>query len=226
MPVYGSTEAEPIAHLNMKDITEDDCAAMTNGKGLLAGKPVVDIKLQIIKHQWGQPVGPFSSVEFIEQCQPTGEPGEIVVSGAHVLPGYLHGNGDKETKFQVDGIPWHRTGDEGYIDDDGRLWLLGRCIARINDERGIVYPFAVESAAMNHPAVKRAALILHHGDRVLVVESDGNKIDLKALKYALNNQLIEDILVVKQIPVDSRHNSKVDYPALMRMIENGGYKRC
>jgi hypothetical protein len=68
--------------------------------------------------------------------------------------------------------------------------------------------------------------ILHHGDRVLVVEPDDGKIDLKALKSALNSQLIDDILVVKQIPVDSRHNSKVDYPALMRMIENGGYSRC
>ena len=53
-----------------------------------------------------------------------GEPGEIVVAGGHVLPGYLNGEGDVETKFEVDGARWHRTGDLGYLDGAGRLWLL------------------------------------------------------------------------------------------------------
>src|SRR5262245_59358069 len=71
----------------------------------------------------------------------------------------MHGEGDAETKFSVDGIGWHRTGDLGYIDSKGRLWLLGQCSAKICDSRGIVYPFAIESAAMDHPSVKRAGLV-------------------------------------------------------------------
>jgi len=218
-PVYGSTEAEPIAHLTSDDIGDDDYAAMGTGKGLLAGQPVPDIHLQIIRQQWGQPIGPYTQEEFIAVCQPAGEPGEIVVSGAHVLPGYLHGRGDAETKFRLDGVPWHRTGDAGYLDAGGRLWLLGRCAARIEDARGILYPFAVESAAMSHPAIKRTALVLHQGRRVLVVEPiQQQQVDVPALHTALADAKLADILIVKYIPVDARHNAKVDYPALMRLL--------
>lgn len=62
----------------------------------------------------------------------TGEIGEIVVTGQHVLKGYLDGRGDDETKFRVEEEIWHRTGDSGYLDEQGRLWLwnlseLGSC---------------------------------------------------------------------------------------------------
>ena len=225
IPVYGSTEAEPIAHLAIDDICDVDYEAMENGKGLLVGKSVSDIHMQIIRHQWGQPIGPYTQEEFIAICQSAGEPGEIVVSGAHVLPGYLHGLSDAETKFRVEGVSWHRTGDAGYLDARGRLWLLGRCAARIEDERGILYPFAVESAAMNHPAIKRTALVLHRGRRVLVVEPiQQQQVDVPALHTALGGAQLDDILIVKYIPVDARHNAKVDYPALMRLIRR--YKRC
>ena len=62
------------------------------------------------------------------------QPGEIVVSGAHVGAGYVGGVGDAETKFRVGEVIWHRTGDAGYLDAHGRLWLLGRCSARIADD--------------------------------------------------------------------------------------------
>jgi len=77
-----------------------------------------------------------------------------VVSGAHVLPGYLHGQGHQDTNARVGGNVWHRTGDAGHLDGGGRQWLLGRCAGRVTDAGSELYPLAVEAAAHEHPAVR------------------------------------------------------------------------
>jgi acyl-CoA synthetase (AMP-forming)/AMP-acid ligase II len=187
---------------------------------LLAGMPVETIQLRILRDQWGQPVGPYTQAEFAHACR-SGAPGEIVVSGEHVLPGYLYGHGDEETKFRVDGVVWHRTGDAGYVDAQGRLWLLGRCQARIHDERGDLYPFAAETAVYQDPTVRRAAMVAHHGRRILALEyyQTSANCDLERLRRELAWTELDDIRVFRHIPVDKRHNAKIDYPALYRLLE-------
>jgi olefin beta-lactone synthetase len=217
--VYGSTEAEPIAKLTLDEITADDRARMQHGRGLLAGRPVPEIQLRILRARWGTPLAPLTSAEFDAACLSVNEPGEIVVAGAHVLPGYLHGRGDDETKFRVDGQVWHRTGDAGYLDASGRLWLLGRCAAKITDARGTLYPFAVECAASHHPNVRRAALVQHQERRMLTVELLTPQQPVEDLRNALAWAELDEIRVLKTIPVDKRHNAKVDYPALLKLLE-------
>lgn len=220
--VYGSTEAEPIAHIARDDIQPDDRAAMQSGAGLLAGEPVAETALRILPDRWGTPLGPYTGDEFESARMPVGQPGEIVVSGAHVGVGYVGGDGDAETKIRVDGVIWHRTGDAGYLDARGRLWLLGRCSARIEDTHAAVYPFAVEAAAAGHPAVHRSAMVVWRGQRVLLVEPayplyDG---ELDMLKHSLAWAHLDTIRVVPHIPVDRRHNAKIDYPALTRLLRS------
>jgi acyl-CoA synthetase (AMP-forming)/AMP-acid ligase II len=218
--VYGSTEAEPIAQIAHHAMGVEDVAAMLAGRGLLAGHPVPAIELRILRDQWGIPIGPYTRTEFPATCLPPGVAGEIVVSGIHVLPGYLHGYGDDETKFTVDGRPWHRTGDAGYLDDRGHLWLLGRCAARIEDPRGTLYPFTVECAANHHPGVRRAAAISQQGRRILAVQLEDHKAstDLTFLRRELAWASIDEIQVHNYIPVDKRHNAKIDYPALYKLV--------
>jgi olefin beta-lactone synthetase len=216
--VYGSTEAEPIAKLALDEVTAEDRARMRNGYGLFAGRPVPEIQLRILRARWGTPLGPFTSAEFDAACLSPDEPGEIVVAGNHVLPGYLHGRGDEETKFQVDGQVWHRTGDAGYLDTAGRLWLLGRCAAKITDARGTLYPFAVECAASHSPNVKRAALVQHQERRLLAVELQTPRQPIEDLRNALAWAELDEIRVLKAIPVDKRHNAKVDYPTLLKLL--------
>ncbi|MBS1810585.1 MAG: AMP-binding protein [Acidobacteria bacterium] len=217
--VYGSTEAEPIAEITRDEITDADWQAMREGRGLLAGKPVPEIQLRIVRDQWGTPISTMAQAEFDQMDLSINEPGEIVVSGAHVLPGYLHGIGDEETKFRVDGQVWHRTGDAGYLDAMGRLWLLGRCSAKITDGRGTLYPFAVECAAMNFPTVRRAALATRNGQRILVLELESREQSvLTQIREVLTWAALDAVQVVKRIPVDKRHNAKVDYPALQKML--------
>jgi len=222
--VYGSTEAEPIAHIARSDFLPDDIPAMQSGAGLLAGEPIPDIALRILPDRWGTPLGAYTHDEFEAACLRVGQPGEIVVSGAHVGAGYVGGIGDDETKIHVGETIWHRTGDAGYLDAHGRLWLLGRCLARIEDARGALYPFTVEAAASAHPVVRRSAMVAWHGQRLLLVERAYalHEGELDVLKRSLAWAYLDAIRVVPRIPVDRRHNSKVDYLALTRLLERMG----
>ena len=219
--VYGSTEAEPIAHISHPEIQPQDTAAMLSGRGLLAGKPVSAINICILRQQWGDPITQYTQAELAAHCLPPEEVGEIVVSGNHVLSGYLQGEGNETTKFKVDGAVWHRTGDAGYLDKNGRLWLMGRCHACIKDNYGILYPFAVECVAQHHPGIRRAAVVSHQEKRLLMVECDRKRtqVDLASLHQSLAWASIEEIRVYPKLPVDRRHNAKIDYPALLALLE-------
>lgn len=213
--VYGSTEAEPIAELPAADLDAADHAAMTSGGGLLAGLPVPEIQVRILPDAWGRPLAPLTPEAFAALACAPGEAGEIVVQGDHVLQGYLEGHGDEETKFRVGDTVWHRTGDAGRWDARGRLWLLGRCSARIPGPDGDLWPFAVECAALQVPGVRRAALAQQEGRRLLAVEGEA---DLAHLGRALAWAHLDALIPVARIPLDRRHNAKVDYPALARLL--------
>ena len=257
--VYGSTEAEPIAHhqfadtelgavdpsksplkrgtstaslkkggwgdRNVADSSENDCNSLSNSLslgGLCAGIPIPEIELKIIPDSWGTPIPPLTTEEFASQELPPFTPGEIVVSGAHVLPGYVNGVGDSSTKFRVGNTPWHRTGDAGYFCDRGLLWLLGRCNAKIADSKGIIYPFAVESIAHHYSSIKRAALVSHNNQRWLLLELQPGESKhstlIAGLEQALEPAQLDRIKIVPNIPVDARHNAKINYPALQKML--------
>lgn len=189
--VYGSTEAEPIAEIDASDLSPDDLAAMAAGKGLLAGVPVAAAQVRILND-------------------------EILVSGAHVNQGYLDPARDVETKLRQDDIIWHRTGDAGYFDDQGRLWLLGRLGGAVQTATGLHYPFSVETAARMWPGVRGAALVALAGKAVLAVEGDtAHLADWTARAAAFG---IHDLRPVARLPKDRRHRSKIDAAALRRML--------
>jgi acyl-CoA synthetase (AMP-forming)/AMP-acid ligase II len=218
--VYGSTEAEPIAKIDRRDIIADDRAAMTRGAGLLSGRPTSSIQLRILPDRWGTPVGPWTVADLERDTLGPDEVGEIVVAGEHVLSGYLDGHGDEETKIRVGEHVWHRTGDAGYLDGQGRLWLLGRCSAKANDSDGVLYPLAVECAAGAVPGVGRTAFVMHRQRRLLAAEVEG---DVAAVRAELMERLawakLANVVIVPRIPVDRRHNAKVDYPALLKVLD-------
>jgi olefin beta-lactone synthetase len=185
--VYGSTEAEPIAHVELKDISPADWQAMANGQGLLAGRPIPEI-----------------SVELRDN--------EVFVAGAHVNDGYLDPADDASTKSRKEGRLWHRTGDAGRIDDQGRLWLLGRKEAAA----GGLFPFAVETAALSWPGVRQAALLAGAGRARLAIS--GEALDLADLNRRLTQLGDIELIELDAVPMDKRHNSKADYVRLRTMI--------
>ena len=216
--LYGSTEAEPIALQDHAAIPDQWRERIQSGGGLPAGRPVESIRLRILEDNAGRALSVLTREAFDALCQPTGRAGEIVVSGPLVRKGYMNPEDDAETKIRVGDVVWHRTGDAGYCDEDGTLWLLGRCGAKIEAGGGHVYPFAVEAAASLLPEVRRAALIRARGKIILAVEGDGVSEAQRAGLMKIHSAL-DEVVSLPYIPVDARHNSKVLYAELRGQLE-------
>ncbi|MEL6643398.1 MAG: AMP-binding protein [Pseudomonadota bacterium] len=190
--VYGSTEAEPIAHLDADEISDTDLRDMQNGRGLLVGQPVPEARVRIVD-------------------------AEVQVAGGHVNAAYLDPAQTAETKVREADTIWHRTGDAGVFDAAGRLWLLGRAGTQVETPNGPIYPFAVEVAARFWPGVAQSALMERDGVPVLVVQGDADKrADWEARAKAMGLSGIE---TVARIPMDRRHHSKVDRARLRKMLQ-------
>lgn len=194
MAVYGSTEAEPIAELEVSALTPADRARIDGGEGLLAGPPVSAVRVRIVDD-------------------------EILVAGDHVVETYVDPADNAATKTRDEsGTIWHRTGDGGRFDAAGRLWLLGRVQGRIGD----LWPFAIETAARGWPGVRRAALGEVGGETCLGIE--GKAANLADWQTAAARLGVSRVMPLKAIPLDRRHRSKVDYARLAAMLRTGARK--
>jgi acyl-CoA synthetase (AMP-forming)/AMP-acid ligase II len=161
-----------------------------------------------------------------ESCH-SEEIGQILVTGSHVVKSYLGGSGDFETKTKIDGEIWHKTGDAGYFDEEGRLWLVGRYDRALSDKHGTLFPFQLEAAALKLPGVKRAAAVQFAGRRILVLQPE-NRLQLLFRARHLSQEALQrllwarldQVITVGVLPVDKRHNSKIDYPALISLLSS------
>lgn len=188
MAVYGSTEAEPIAELEVSALTPADRARIDGGEGLLAGPPVSAVRVRIVDD-------------------------EILVAGDHVVETYVDPADNAATKTRdAEGTIWHRTGDGGRFDAAGRLWLLGRTQGRIEG----LWPFAIEVAARSWPGVRRAALCPLDGKACLAIE--GDIVHLAHWQSAAAALGVAKVVALKSIPLDRRHRSKVDYARLAEVV--------
>lgn len=222
--IYGATEAEPIATANLPDFGREERARIGSGGGVLVGRPVEGIKVRIIGDTWGAARGPFTDVDFDREILRDGACGEIVVSGPNVSPGYLGGVGDRDNKIMVNATVWHRTGDAGYFDPAGRLWLAGRCAARIVRNNHTCYPLQAEAALDGVQNTRRATLIQDgHGRTVLLVQPAGRPGDVSTDEILSRIAWCrpDEILMVDEIPLDRRHHAKVSYAEVLRLLERG-----
>lgn len=207
--LYGSTEAEPLASLDAHALTVAEVEATARGEGLLAGHLEPGVQLALLDSTGAG--GTCSAEAFCRQQVPVGAVGEITVAGAHVVPGYWQGNGDAETKIDAEGVRWHRTGDLGRLDAQGRLWLHGRHAAQVEDARGNLHPLAVEAAARMVPGVDQAALV--PGQRCLVFDG---RAEAGAVRHALSWADLDRVQRVARVPLDRRHQAKPDYGAIRK----------
>jgi acyl-CoA synthetase (AMP-forming)/AMP-acid ligase II len=158
---------------------------------------------------------------------PPGAIGELVVAGDHVCRDYFRNpRAVAENKITTaDGTTWHRMGDTGYLDAEGRFWLTGRLHSTIWRDGAPVHPQLVEQAA-SVPGVRQAAAVgipdAAHGEKVvLAVVPEGAGPDVPALLARLDSLglSVDDVVVLGgSLPMDPRHNAKVDYAALRRRL--------
>lgn len=221
---YGATEALPVSCFNGRDVLAETAEASARGAGICVGKPVHGATVEII------PVSDSAIGNWRETTPlPPGEIGEIAVKGPMVTPAY-YGRAEQTRLAKIhDGdTVWHRIGDLGYFDAEGRLWMCGRKSHRVETAQGMMCTVRCEAIFNNHPQVARSALV-GIGDAparqtpVIVVEmepglhppneSAKERLRKELLELAAANDLtaaINHILFHPSFPVDVRHNAKIN----------------
>lgn len=123
---------------------------------------------------------------------PAGERGEVCVAGPQVMRGYWH-HGDATEDTIVDG--WLHTGDVGYLDGDGFLYLVDRLKHIIKTGGYTVYPSVVERTLRQHESVAQAAAVgvpdPYRGQvvKAYVAPVTGGRIDVDNLRGFLADKL-------------------------------------
>ena len=139
---------------------------------------------------------------------PSGDLGEIVIRGPNVTDGY-EANPEANAKGFTDG--WFRTGDQGYLDEDGYLRLTGRLKELINRGGEKISPLEVDTILMDHPAVAQVATFAVKHDKLgedvaaAVVLREGMNVDERALRDFVAERLADfkvprKILFMAEIP--------------------------
>lgn len=224
--VYGSTEAEPIAGIEAREMMETMRASgEQDWGGICCGRPVPQIRLKIVTAHDGAIA--LDGRGWTAWDVSAGEAGEIVVAGDHVVGEYLDApEENRRNKIREGSEVWHRTGDAGYLDPEGRLWLLGRVASRVVRDGTTWWPVPAEVRALRLPGVTHAAFIGEpdpkRGARsVLCLECDpGTAPQWADIREALGTVPVDRLVVLREIPRDPRHASKTNTTALRRAIRN------
>jgi acyl-CoA synthetase (AMP-forming)/AMP-acid ligase II len=218
---YGATEALPVASIGSREILEETAARTARGEGVCIGRPVPGIEVRIIRIR-DDPIPVWS--DDLELSD--GTVGEIIVRGPVVTREYFRR--PEATALAKIHDPhrggfFHRMGDLGYRDADGRLWFCGRKSHRVELEDATLYTICCEGVFNAHPEVARTALVgvtAGTGTRpVLCVEPVrrltrrerqrvGDELRELGAGYP-HTRRIETFLFHTSFPVDIRHNSKI-----------------
>jgi len=208
--LYGSTEAEP-----MSSITANELSNQVLEKGLAVGSIFINAQIRIIQIIENE-INIESETDWQKIVKPIGEIGEIIVSGNHVLASYFNSPIEfKMNKIVDNQIVWHRTGDAGYVDTNGRLFLTGRCKTMIWHNNIIISPFLVEYQLMQIAGIECGTVLKINNSICLIVEKKKSSSKME-VETALSHTSIyfDKVLYISKIPKDKRHYSKIDYEAL------------
>ena len=189
-------EAPVIEAYGMTEATHQMCAnplPPAEAKPRSVGMPT-GIELAVLDHQNGR--------------LPAGERGEVSIKGPTVIDGYEN-NPDANAAAFTDG--WFRTGDEGYLDRDGYLFLTGRLKEQINRGGEKISPLEVDEALLRHDAVAQAVTFavphpkLGEDVAAAVVAAEGAALGERELRRFLSQSLAafkvpRRILVLDELP--------------------------
>lgn len=211
--VYGSTEAEPISAIDA-GLLVNDGAEMLDG-GLLVGKPYRKANVRIIEMH-DAPIYCNNEEDLDAVTQKAGIIGEITVSGPHVLREYFNNEAALlRNKIFIGVDCWHRTGDSGYLDDEGNLFLTGRVQSLIHHNGKIWAPFIFQNRLQSVNGIVLATIIKRNEKITAVVELK-NDADKESVRKAIDQLGLgfDDVLFIPKMPRDPRHNSRIDYELL------------
>ena len=220
------TEVLPVTDISLAGID-----AAGGGEGVCVGRALPGVRVRI------SPLFPDGRADG-ELTDRPGVPGEVCVQAAHVKDRYDALWALERTTSRNRG--WHRTGDVGHLDADGRLWIEGRLQHVITTATGPVTPVGIEQRVEGLAGVSAAAAVGvgPAGAQVVVVvvvdagsgDRSGDRAPLRgrsrlprrsgrlqladlgladAVRAAAGAD-VAAVLVAPRLPVDIRHQSKVD----------------
>ena len=252
---YGATEVLPVSSICAREVIGATAAAALAGRGTCVGRILPGNEVRII----ALTDAPLPTLPAAREL-PAGEIGEIIVRGPTVTTEYddlpqataaakIRGARTPlpETKARAESVTggrgveaegdehavWHRMGDAGYLDAEGRLWFCGRKAERLTTATGPIFTEQVEPAFTSHPAVRRAALVgigpAGAQEAAIVIEPADPQVirDPRAaaqLVAALSRHVrshahaavVKRFHVHHHLHVDVRHNAKIHRLTLAR----------
>jgi len=217
---YGATEALPITSIERQEIVNDTWARSEKGEGTCVGRPVAGAEIKIIRIS-EEPILNWQDDLEISK----GQTGEIVVRAPWVTKTYFN----LEDVTRLAKIPdgetfWHRMGDVGKWDEQGRLWFCGRKSHRVVTGSETLFTIPCEALFNQHPDVRRSALVGKgsgsNREPVIIIEPENmDRVakdreafvkELLAIGAASpHTRSIKKILFHSDFPVDVRHNAKI-----------------
>ncbi len=219
---YGATEALPVASLSASEILSETRHRWAQGEGTCVGAHFPGIDWKII----ATTDAPIASLDDAQEL-PAGTIGEVIVTGPVVTREYVTRRESNALHKISDGARiWHRMGDVGCLDHQGRFWFCGRKAHRVETTAGPMYTIPCEAIFNQHPVVYRSALVgigaQGRQRPVMIVEPWPGKLPRRGLaRQALLAELaqmakanpltesIEHFLIHRSMPVDIRHNAKI-----------------
>lgn len=213
---YGMTEVLPVT-----DITLDEIADTEPGDGVCVGRSLPGVQVAIAAlDPTGTPAEQPGSV--------AGLTGEILVRAGHTKDRYDALWLTERNSSRNPG--WHRTGDVGYLDSDGRLWVQGRLAHIIVTADGVLTPVGIEQQVESLPQIARAAVVGVGPPGVTQVVVVAETMPRARRARLASRELIDAVrtvatapiaavLVVPDLPTDIRHNSKIDRTRLRHWAE-------
>jgi long-chain acyl-CoA synthetase len=153
--------AAPLPDEVLKAFREKFGVYLYEGYGLTEASPVVSCQSPHLAFKPGSVGPPLQGLEVkirddFERELPPGSPGEITVRGPSVMKGYLKNPEETERALRAG---WLYTGDIGYLDEDGYLFIVERKKDLIISGGFNLYPSEVEEVLERHPAVAEAAVV-------------------------------------------------------------------
>jgi acyl-coenzyme A synthetase/AMP-(fatty) acid ligase len=214
---YGMTEVLPVADITLSGIEEAG-----SGDGVCVGPPVpgADVAISPLDSD-GRATGSLTNQ--------SGVVGEVCIRAAHMRDGYDKLWITEDAASQPAG--WHRSGDVGHLDELGRLWIGGRMGHIVTTASGPVTPVGIEHSVGELANVVHAAVVgvgpagTQQVVVVVVPRQRPRRPDLAdedladRVRARVDTTDVAAVLTVPSLPVDKRHNSKIDRTRIARWAE-------
>ncbi len=247
---YGATESLPVATIEAREVLGETAAKTAQGAGVCVGRKFDTIDWRVIRisdeaiasiddaeelptGEVGELIvrGPQISPAYVVALQPLAPPGGRVASPDEAASNAAENHPRAEpgaashnaiSKIRGGDTFWHRIGDVGYLDDQGRFWYCGRKSHRIETDAATLYAECCEAVFNDQSDVRRTALV-GVGPRgrqtpVIMYEPLTANVDNESISRQLreiaarfaHTREIRHFLPYSLFPVDVRHNAKIN----------------